>query len=76
MQELPIVVQEEFKSTNENVLAINTKTTDTHQKYNGYLADERAQIGKYATENSPTRASSSKQFSKLLKKNVPEPSVR
>ena len=52
--------KKEFKSANENDVkcqAINTKTTDTHQKYNGYLAEERAQIGKYAAENSPTRAS-------------------
>ena len=38
------------------------------------MAEERAQIGKYAAENGATRAS--KQFSKLLKKNVPEPTAR
>ena len=69
--------EKELKSADQNVakcLAISTNRTDTRQSYNGYSAEERAQIGKYAAENGPTRAS--KYFSKILKKKVPELSVR
>ena len=66
------LTEKELKSANNSVTKCNTKSTDC-QNYNAYLAEEHAQIGKYAAENSPTRAS--KQFSKLLKKNVPEPTA-
>ena len=43
-------------------------------KYNVYTPDERAQIGRYASENGPTRAA--KHFSKLWNRKVPEPTAR
>ena len=73
----PSLSDKELKSANQNVakcLAISMNRTDTRQSYNGYSAEEHAQIGKYAAENGPTRAS--KHFSKILKKKVPESSVR
>ena len=69
----PSLTEKELKSANDSVSKCNTKSTD-RQKYNVYSAEERAQMGKYAAENGPTRAS--KHFSKLLNKNVPEPTAR
>ena len=42
--------------------------------YNGCTAEERAAIGRYASENGATRASV--HFSKLLRKHVPETTAR
>ena len=46
----------------------------TREKYNGYSPEQRAQIGKYAAENGPTRAS--RHFSTLWNMDIPESSVR
>ena len=43
-------------------------------KYNDYTAKERAQIGKYAAENGPTKAA--KHFSQVLSRKVPESTAR
>ena len=69
----PSLTAKELKSANDSVSNCHVKSTD-RQKYSAYSAEERAQIGKYAAENGPTRAS--KYFSKILKKNVPEPTAR
>ena len=63
----------ESATCNDSVSNRNVKATE-RQNYNRYLAEEDAQIGKYAAENSPTRAS--KQFSEIFKNNVPEPTAR
>ena len=69
----PSLTEKKLKSANDSVSKCNTKSTDC-QNYNANSAEERAQIGKYTAKNGSTRAS--KQFSKLLKKNVPEPTAR
>ena len=51
-----------------------TRTPTTRGKYNGYKPEQRAQIGKYAAENGPTRAA--KHFSKHMSRNIPEPTAR
>ena len=51
-----------------------TRKVSTREKYNGYNQEQRAQIGKYATENGNTRVS--RYFSTLWKINVPQSSVR
>ena len=69
----PSLSKKELDSANKHVSKIITKPTE-HQKYSEYSAEEHAQIGRYAAENGPTRAS--RHFSKVLKKKVPEPTAR
>ena len=58
----PTLSAKELKAANEQVkdhLAGETtkaRKQTTRGKYNEYTPEERAQIGKYSTENGPTRA--------------------
>ena len=42
-------------------------------KFSDYMPQERAQIGKYAVENGPTKAA--KHFSQVLNRKVPETTI-
>ena len=53
---------------------INKNISGNRGKYNSYTCEQRAQIGKYAVENGPTKAP--RHFSKLLGIDVPEPTAR
>ena len=46
----------------------------SREKYNAYTPEQRAQVGKYAAENGPARAT--RHFSTLWNMTVPESSVR
>ena len=71
----------DLKLTNEAVerclqkdsAAASEKPKENRTKYNEYTPEQRAEIGNYAAENGPTRAS--KHFSHMYT-NVPEPTVR
>ena len=66
----------ELQAANSSVQKIIERRSVPNRcgKYNHYTAEERAMIGRYAAENGPTRAS--KHFSKLLRKNISEPTAR
>lgn len=68
----------DIQSANEGVLkCLGNPTVPkvlSREKYNAYTPEQRAQIGKYAAENGPTRAT--RHFSALWSVNVPESSAR
>ena len=76
----PTLTSKELRSANEQVkdrLAGDTnkaRKQATRGKYNEYTSEERAQIGKYAAENGPTRAA--RHFSELMNRKVPETTAR
>ena len=76
----PLLTEKELKSANAKVKDClkrelsKARTPMTRGKYNDYTPEQRAQIGKCAAENGPTRAA--KHFSKLMSRNIPEPTAR
>ena len=71
-----LLTDEELRLTNRCVERSVNPRDPLHNRvnYNGYMAEERAAIGRYASENGATRASV--HFSKLLRKCVPETTAR
>ena len=76
----PSLTQDDLQAANAHVRKVLDDGADlrevqpkTRGKYN-YTPEQRAQIGKYAAENGPTRAA--KHFSQLWKRKVPEPTAR
>ena len=75
----PTLSSKELRLANEQVkdcLAGDTnkaRKQATRGKYE-YTSEERAQIGKYAAENGPTRAA--RHFSELMNRKVPETTAR
>ena len=73
----PLLTEKELKSANTKVKdclkkeSSKTRIPTTRGKYNGYKPEQRAQIGKYAGENGPTRAA--KHFSKHMSRNITFP---
>ena len=61
-QSCPSLTEKNLKSANEKVKdclkreSSKAQTPTTRGKYNDYTPEQRAQIGKYAAENGPTRA--------------------
>ena len=76
----PTLSSKELRLANEQVkdrLAGDTnkaRKQATRGKYNEYTPEERAQIGKYAAENGPTRAA--RYSSELMNRKVPETTAR
>ena len=52
----------------------SVKPKEKRTKHNDYTPEQRAEIGRYAAENGPTRAA--KHFFSVLNTNVPEPTAR
>ena len=72
---IPSLPNAELEATNACVGKVLTATaTASRGKYNQYMPEERAAIGKYAAENSPTHAA--KYFSGKLKMQISEPTAR
>ena len=67
---------DELQAVNSSVQKIIKEkfASNRCRKYNHCTAEERAMLGRYAVENGPTRVS--KHFSKLLRKNISEPTTR
>ena len=76
----PLLTEKELNSANAKVKDClkrelsKARTLLTRGKYNDYTPEQRAQIGKYAAKNGPTRAA--KHFSKLMSRNIPKPTAR
>lgn len=78
-QTCPSLTEKDLKAANERVKKCLECEPDSREgqphtptkrgKYNDYTPEQRAQIGKYAAENGPTRAA--KHFSQLLKRSIP-----
>ena len=73
-----LLMDEELRLTNHSVEHSVIPRVDPliHNRvnYNGYTAEEKAAIGRYASENGATRTSV--HFSKLLRKRVAETTAR
>ena len=63
-----------FKKTNAEVKRALEEDTSGRGKYNEYMPEEGAQIGKFAAEHGPAKAV--RHFSKLLSRKVPETTAR
>ena len=63
-----------FKKTNAEVKRELEEDTSGRGKYNEYMPEEGAQIGKFAAEHGPAKAV--RHFSKLLSRKVPETTAR
>ena len=63
-----------MEKVNESVKKERESVYAKRVKYNDYSASEKAQIGKYAAENGPTRAV--QHFSKTLSMKIPETTSR
>ena len=71
---VPGLTEKEVKRANEEVKRVIEQKSGRRAKYNDYTPLQRANIGKYAVEHGPTRASH--YFTKVLEKDVPESTVR
>ena len=71
---VPSLSAKEVEKVNESVKKERESVSAKRVKYNDYSASERAQIGKYAAENGPTRAV--QHFSKTLSMKIPETTAR
>ena len=71
---VPGLTEEEVERANEEVKRVIEQKSGRRAKYNDYTPQQRANIGKYAAEHGPTRASH--YFTKVLGKDVPESTVR
>ena len=61
---VPSLSDKQVEKTNAEVKRAQEEDTSGHGKYNEYTPEERAQIGKFATEHGPAKAV--RHFSQLL----------